>query len=795
MERFFEYRLKPTIKADKIDKKVAIIGAGPAGLSAAAFLARLNVATIDVYEKGERAGGLVASQVPYFRLSKCALDSEIAMIEAYPNVHFHYKTDVDNAKLEQFAKEYDAVFIGIGRGGDSISFPGSITSAEFLTDINREHKFHEKDFVSKYSNLKGKRVVIMGSGDIAVDCAETAKKLGADYTALLMREDIRTATCLKKSMLGVISEDIEIIPSLLPQRMAVNDKGETIGVVCKDLLFEANGERTVPADLVICAFGVRRNPAGIAPETTVDIANEGKVAKLANVFCGGDYAGGCTIVEAVNDAKNAVIKIAQLLTGKKDIVIPRFSTVVDDVDISITTDGIKYPNPFGISSAPISGDYDHLKRCYDCGFGFCVTKTFQHTKDIQKNNHIRIVKVYDAPDTTSCNNIVMITEHPTEYWMETIKRLKKEYPNKVLIASLMCMDNKDDWSDLAKKAEAAGADALELNFSCPNECHGAGGSDAGFKSSNAMAMAIGVDPAAVKRCTSYVTSAVKIPVYPKLTPNCTNIEDIARAAMEGGAAGISTINTVFGISEITLSGHPFPQVGTGRNTISGGLSGDLVRPIAIRQIAQVLRHNPDIKGHLLGIGGVRSAKTAMQLIYTGASVIQMASSVQKYSYEIVEEIISGTKFLLYCWSRPDLRAYLGSQGVERFLPYGDRQDFWNLPCEQDRPVPHLDDVRGIALEHIGERKILEGPNKWRCRSVIDPDVCIGCGSCALSCRDNGNNAISVSADGKAYVVSEDKCFGCALCSMVCPVGAIKYVALKGTDDLSPEEAAKLPLGF
>jgi len=358
------------------------------------------------------------------------------------------------------------------------------------------------------------------------------------------------------------------------------------------------------------------------------------------------------------------------------------------------------------------------------------------------------------------------------------------------------MDNADDWHLLAKLAEEAGADALELNFSCPNECHGndgtEGGCEGGFKSKNAMAMAIGTSPSAIERCTRYVTETVKIPVYPKLTPNVGNIEELAAAAMRGGAAGVSTINTVFGISQITLSGHPWPQVGIERNTISGGLSGDLVRPIAIRQIAQVLRYNENIRGHLLGIGGVRSAETAMQLIYTGASVVQMCSCVQKWSYDVVDEIISGTKFLLYCWSRPDLRGYLNSQGVESFLPHGEKKEFWTLDDKQDKKVPTIAEVTGIALKHIGERKILEGPEKWRVNAKIT-DACIGCGSCALSCRDNSTTAIV--KDGNKYRVDEEKCIGCALCSSVCPVNAIQYVRVKGLDEMTPEELKKVPTAF
>jgi len=266
--------------------------------------------------------------------------------------------------------------------------------------------------------------------------------------------------------------------------------------------------------------------------------------------------------------------------------------------------------------------------------------------------------------------------------------------------------------------------------------------------------------------------------------------------MEGGAAGVSLINTVFGISQITLSGHPWPQVGINQNTISGGLSGDLVRPIAIRQIAQVLRHNPEIGGHLLGIGGCRSADTAMQLIYTGASIVQMCSVVQKFSYDVVDEMLSGIRFILYCWSRPDLRAYLHSQGVENFMPQGDsNKEFWKLSDKQDKPVPKLAEVRGAALKHIGERAILEGPDKWRVHAEILADRCIGCGSCALTCRDNATTAIHPDETGRVYIVDDKKCFGCALCSSVCPVNAVRYVSMKGLSELSEAERNAIPTGF
>ncbi|ELP91228.1 dihydropyrimidine dehydrogenase, putative, partial [Entamoeba invadens IP1] len=704
------------------------------------------------------------------------LDFEISLVTAYPNVEVKVNADVKSEDINNLRKQYNYVFVCCGRQSP-YTFDKAPLAREFLNGM-----------ADGTFDVKGKTVAILGSGDVTVDCALAAQDHGAKQVLMVMREDIRTATCHKKQMIEVIERNIEIIPKVLPQRL------DAKGVICKDLYDPNQSERLIPADLVICAFGfglVNNFVEGTADEK--GLVSKGKDGE-ADLYIGGDFRRSFSIVEAVHDAEVVVAEILKENDGVKRI--PKFHTPVEDVDISVVCDGIKYENPFGISSAPVSGTYDHLKRCFEAGFGFALTKTYPLEKDIQKNNHIRIVKVYDSQESTSYNNIVMISEHSHHYWLDSIKKLKQEFPNKIVIASIMCMDNKEDWQSLAKMTEEAGADALELNFSCPNECHGndgkEGGCTGGFKSHNAMAMAIGVSPSAIERCTRYVVDAVKIPVYPKLTPNVQNIEELAAAAMRGGATGVSTINTVFGISEITMSGHPWPQVGVNQNTISGGLSGDMVRPIAIRQIAQVLRHNENIRGHLLGIGGVRSAQTAMQLIYTGASVIQMCSSIQKWSYDIVDEIISGTKFLLYCWSRPDLRGYLNSQGVERFMPQGEKTMYWKLDCKQDRKVPTVAEVTGIALKHIGERKILEGPEKWRVCAHIEEN-CIGCGSCALSCRDNSTTAIK--KNGQKYIVDEEKCIGCSLCASVCPVNAIQYQSIKGLDLLTPEELAKVPTAF
>eukprot|EP00768_Dysnectes_brevis_P002951 gnl/Dysnectes_brevis/2144_a2494_1632.p1 GENE.gnl/Dysnectes_brevis/2144_a2494_1632~~gnl/Dysnectes_brevis/2144_a2494_1632.p1 ORF type:complete len:951 (+),score=391.19 gnl/Dysnectes_brevis/2144_a2494_1632:147-2999(+) len=786
---------------------IAVIGAGPSGLSAATFLARFGY-QVTIIEAAPRAGGLLVSELPEWRLPLACVDFEIRMVKEL-GVKFRFKSRFGvDVTLESLGEEgFQAVFLGCGKPEEvPIPFPtgavtrGVMNSHQFLRAVNLATKLHVPG--AEAPDLTGKRVVIVGAGDTALDCAQTAYRLGAEHVTVSFRKQVSDMRATKIRLAEAIAEGAELMPLVEPT--ALQGSGDLSGVVFRVNKKNREG-RYVPtglqyeleADLLVLCLGAR--PSSLVPDHPVDPDTNRLQGELpVPTFAGGDGNSSVSVVEAANDGRCAAVHIHSALTGVpvEDIVIPGFHTAVDNV--SLTTDfcGMHLENPFGPSSAPITATKEHIARAYDAGFGFSLTKTFCLTKDVGLNNHVRIVRINPFEvSSTSYQNICMITEHPFDYWIQTIKELRAEYPQKGLVASIMCMDSKEDWQTAAiavREALGGGANVgIELNFSCPNECHGcsADGGDShagGYAASNAMAMAIGTDPIAVERCTRYVTDVVTdIPVFAKLTPNTAIIEHLASAALRGGATGVTAINTVNGIARVFPSGNPWPRVGKECRVLSGGLSGDQVLPIALRHVNHVLRHNPGIP--IMGSGGVRSALTAIQHLYAGSGIVQVCSAVQRFSYEIVSEMCSGLQFLLYCRSRPELRRHLlKGYGEEALMPE-------LIDDGEVRPVESVNAIIGNLSKHMCERGELEGAEKWRVRAEIEPAQCIECGKCATSCRDNGPSAIYRGEDGK-YVIDPSVCIGCAMCSM-CPTGAITYKELPGLDFLTPEERALVPHGF
>lgn len=207
-------------------------------------------------------------------------------------------------------------------------------------------------------------------------------------------------------------------------------------------------------------------------------------------------------------------------------------------------------------------------------------------------------------------NIELISEKTEQYWLETVKELKRDFPTKIVIASIMASFNKDDWVELASRAEEAGADALELNLSCP---HGMG--------ERGMGLACGQDENMVLSICQWVRSAVKIPFFAKMTPNITDIRKIATAAKNGGADGVTATNTVSGLMGLNANGNAWPAIGKESRTTYGGVSGSAIRPIALRAVSAIANALPGFP--ILATGGIESAETGLQFLNAGASVLQV----------------------------------------------------------------------------------------------------------------------------------------------------------------------------
>merc|ERR1719346_326049 len=210
----------------------------------------------------------------------------------------------------------------------------------------------------------------------------------------------------------------------------------------------------------------------------------------------------------------------------------------------------------------------------------------------------------------------------------------------------MCSYNKEDWQELAIMAQTSNPDGLELNLSCP---HGMG--------ERGMGLACGQDPDMVRNICKWVKEVSRIPVFAKLTPNVTNIVQIARAAQEGGADGVTAINTVSGLMGLNAKGQAWPAVGSEKRTTYGGISGNAVRPMALRAVSAIANALPGYP--ILATGGVDSAEVALQFLHAGAPVMQVSSAIQNQDFTVIDDYTTGLKTLLYLQSIEELKAWNG----------------------------------------------------------------------------------------------------------------------------------------
>src|SRR6202050_4907434 len=208
-------------------------------------------------------------------------------------------------------------------------------------------------------------------------------------------------------------------------------------------------------------------------------------------------------------------------------------------DLSIDFAGIKSPNPFWLASAPPANTGEQVMRAFDAGWGGAVWKTLG-------DPIVNVSSRYSSVDLNGqrmmgLNNIELITDRPLEVNLREISEVKKRFPKHAVIASLMVESKRETWHEIVKRSEDAGADGLELNFGCP---HGMG--------ERGMGSAVGQVPEYTEMITAWVKEVARTPVLVKLTPNISDIRQVARAAARGGADAVSAINTINSITGIDL---------------------------------------------------------------------------------------------------------------------------------------------------------------------------------------------------------------------------------------------------
>ncbi|RVE62031.1 hypothetical protein OJAV_G00173250 [Oryzias javanicus] len=786
---------------------VALIGCGPASISCASFLARLGYDNITIFEKQKYIGGLSTSEIPQFRLPYEVVQFEIELMKDLGvKVVCEKGFGLNGMTLTSLKKEgFKAVFIGIGLpqanraqifhglSGDQ----GFFTSKDFLPMVASASKKGMCQCRSALPELRGV-VIVLGAGDTAFDCATSALRCGARRVYVCFRKGFTNIRAVPEEMELAKEEKCEFLPFLSPREVIIKN-GRVAGLqFCRteqteegDWLEDEEQIVKLKADYIISAFGsILSDPKvteAMAPVKltrwgTPEVNTETMQTSEPWVFAGGDVAGlANTTVESVNDGKQAswhIHRYIQSLYGQMVDTVPKlplFYSAIDQVDISVEVCGIRFPNPFGLASAPPTTSTAMIRRAFEQGWGFALTKTFGLDKDLVTNVSPRIVRGTTSgplygPGLGSFLNIELISEKTAAYWCQSVAELKKDFPKNVVISSIMCAYNKDDWTVLAKMAEASGADALELNLSCP---HGMG--------ERGMGLACGQDPELVRNICRWVP------------------------AHEGGADGVTATNTVSGMMGLKADGSPWPGVGVGKRTTYGGVSGNAIRPIALKAVSAIAKAIPGFP--ILATGGIDSAETGLQFLHAGASVLQVCSAIQNQDFTVIEDYCVGLKALLYLkslelkdWdgqspptqkhqkgkSIPKVQELVG-KGLPSFGPYLQQKteaiakykkklrDAGETDVKQPnisrintpaKPVPAVKDVIARALRHIGAYQELD--NMSQVQAFIDEDMCINCGKCYMTCNDSGYQAIKFDPETHLPVVT-DSCTGCTLCLTVCPI--------------------------
>ena len=393
------------------------------------------------------------------------------------------------------------------------------------------------------------------------------------------------------------------------------------------------------------------------------------------------------------------------------------------VDLSVEFCGLKLENPFVLAPSPSTDHLELLIQAFEAGWAGAVLKTVAVDSSIVSRVFPLVRRIEQGHSFIGLQNIDLVSEHSVEDIEHIVVTLKKRFPNKVVIPSIMA-STREDWQSLAKRFVAAGADIIECSIWCP---HGAE-----WSLCTKVQEPVGTEQ--IARWVKEVTGDV--PVVIKLSAQDSDIIATALAVERSGADGVCAINTIKSITGVNLSTLiPYPNV-AGLSTY-GGLSGPALKPIALRCTAEIAQNvNLDIASS----GGISTWQDGAEFLLLGASTLQLCTAVLRFGIGIIREL---------------------TQGLEGWM--------------KEMGFQSLTDVIGRSLPYLVEHSQL--PRGIQFVAHIREEVCAGCGICYTACRSGGHEAISF-MEGLPQV-SVSKCIGCGLCRAMCSLNAISLVRPAG----------------
>jgi dihydropyrimidine dehydrogenase (NAD+) subunit PreA len=351
-------------------------------------------------------------------------------------------------------------------------------------------------------------------------------------------------------------------------------------------------------------------------------------------------------------------------------------------DLSVDFCGIRAPNPFWLASAPPTDKEYNIERAFRAGWGGVVWKTLGEDGPPIVNVSGPRYGAIHGPDrrVIGFNNIELITDRPLDVNLREIKAVKRRWPDRAMVVSLMVPCDEDSWKRILARVEETEADGVELNFGCP---HG--------MSERGMGSAVGQVPEYVEMVARWCKAHTRMPVIVKLTPNISDIRKPAEAAKNGGADAVSLINTVNSIMGVDLD-RMVPAPHTDGKATHGGMCGPAVKPMALNMVAEISRH-PETHGlPISGIGGIETWRDAAEFMALGCGTVQVCTAAMVYGFRIVSEMIAG------------LEAFMDERGFSR-----------------------LDDFVGAAVPNVTDWQYLN--LNYAVKARIDQELCIKCGRC------------------------------------------------------------------
>ena len=706
-------------------KKVAVIGGGPAGLGAAAALAQMGYA-VDIYESRDQLGGMM-NMIPDHRLDKKVIQSDIEFLLSLGAIKVKTNAKVDDPK--QLLKQgYHAVCVTVG-----------LWKPIELGIENENLALKMVDLLSNPNAFRfDERVAVIGGGATAIDCAITAKKRGAKHVEIFMLEKLSEMPLTSKERQELIDFDIEVNGRIRVTRIKKNGKGISGIDTLKVQLPE--GQTFSPAnirdlkdtqstrddfDAVVIAIGMRST----LPRDAMD-----------GVFYAGDMmTGPKTVVQAVASGKNAALEIDAYLkkqpkpviekTTKSHYVLPGYNPV----PVSLATDFFGRPirSPYLLSASPMTDGLDQMQMAYEAGWAGGIMKTAFDNVPI----HIPAAYMFTFSQSTYAN-ADNVSGHSLDRVCREIKQLVQQWPDRLTMAStggpVSGHDESDKagWQSNTKKLEAAGAMGIEYSLSCPQ---GGDGTEGDIVSQNAALTAKIID-------WVMEVGDPNVPKLFKLTAAVTSIVPILRAIKQVFAkypnkkAGVTLAN-----SFPTLAFRRKANDRVWEEGVIVGMSGEGVTPISNLTLSQAVPEGIAISGN----GGPMNYKAAVDFLALGVKTVQFCTLPTKYGYGVIQEIESGTAFLM-----------------------------------QERGIKSMRELIGIAQPHPVTDFMALTPIKKL--SVFNYDLCVSCGNCARC------PYLAISLDEKRLPFSDPaRCIGCTLCAQKCLVGAISM------RERTPQELAVL----